>query len=273
MYVHDSLIGVRSWPVRRELDARKEFLDIEVSLLHNTVSKSSLFEESIEACREYKKETGANIAIHAPYRGSLGSIRYLRPASEFARRIDADMLVIHPGDHDEKWELANPNGLTIGAEVVGDFCDPERIVKYVERNRLSGIVADFEHLVKDSPYSLSRSIKMLADRIIHVHLSGTDGTGTHMPLCKDTVDREELKKSLLYLRKAGYGGMTVFEVRENDYSRLGNARRSINYFANVMDEMKSERDGSLIRQRPHIGSKSARYFHPEYRYDAHFHRN
>lgn len=240
MEVYGSTVAVKSWPVERELIARSKYGDVEISLIPQTLSDKNRFSDAVEACISYRRGSGAKIAIHMPYRGSLGSLQYCEKSMEFARRIDADLVVMHPGEEDFHSGIKNPNGIVVAAEVVGEFCDPEKILRYVGNHRLSGVVADFEHLAKDSNIGLYESVKQLSRNIIHVHLSDADGKKRHMPLGSGSIDRNQIKESLKLLRRDGYDGMFVLENKERDYSLLRGMNEGVKYLRKMFKEIRNE---------------------------------
>jgi sugar phosphate isomerase/epimerase len=159
------------------------------------------------------------------------SVREVKACIDVAVRLNAKLVVIGPGRRHPL--VLEP------ADMVNRLAHPamRECIEYAENK---GIIYGFENITSlymvhceevadfidrvDSPYckavydvanasyyeNPADGIRLLGERICHVHLSDTDGSvRAHWPIGKGTIDFAEVAESL---REVGYGGWSFLET-------------------------------------------------------------
>lgn len=226
--------------------------------------------KEIDLFKKYLQQLGLEVTLHSPnndinlsstnneIRGI--SIKQIKESIRLASKLDLKIITIHPGrktssrdnlDHIWKLQLDSFSQLVKTAEEYGIFLgienmelrakeiiifpkDVNRLVSSLQ-SKYVGITLDLAHIATIDNFDVKEYISELHKKIIHVHLSDSNKTATHLPLGWGKLNLPEM---LFALQKEydknvvieGYVPGKEIEVLENNFNvwqKIWNAKRNV----------------------------------------------
>ena len=224
-----------AWELERAMDVLAEggFAEIELMVTRDPRTQAP------EIPARLAEERGLKIAsVHGPFLAisktvwGLDPIQKIRRGTEFCRSVGADTMIVHPP---YLWERAYAGWIEAELE---SYCADEGIVvavetmypKWLAGRRLRGYRwVDPHELAGRSPYialdtshvtvarhDLLDSYRVVADKLVHVHLSDNAGDGRdgHLEIEQGVLP---LDRFLDELRRDGYRGVVSLELSVRRY--------------------------------------------------------
>ena len=216
--------------------------------------------EDLPWFKKYLQQLGLEITLHSPNNDmNLSStnneirrisIKQIEGSIKLASKLDLKIITVHPGrktsirdNLDRIWELQldSFNQLVKIAEKYNIFLgienmelrakeiiifpkDVNRLISSIQ-SKCVGITLDLAHVATIGNYDVKEYISELQKKIIHVHLSDSNNTTTHLPLGWGELNLPEM---LFALQKEydknvvieGYVPGREIEVLENNFNIL-----------------------------------------------------
>ncbi len=235
-------IGVNSRMIR-ELSSCGKLRASEVDLIEISLAEIDfvVFQRWIESTSSILRENyGADFTVHAPYQNS--AVDYLRinfaerkeenmkifsKVLEVAERIEADTIVVHPGDQTSRNSFKNAvENLRTASRIASDYSinivvenvytsenwikrigetpyELRLLIEEVSMENLK-VCLDIGHAHISSQmhgYTLEEFFEVLGDYVVHFHLHNNLGLSSqpwdkHLPLMKGDIDFSRLSKHL-----------------------------------------------------------------------------
>ena len=245
--------------------------EVEIWVEPPQLSLDTVSEEEIERIRKEKDILGLDVAVHAPIRdlnlSSLNhgsrkeALRQTKDAIVFARKIEAPIVIIHPGrnsslkdpfEHtqerfyesmEEIVTTAQENNIIIAMENMekrkGEYIlTPEDMLEVKRR-----IPSDYLRFTFDIAHAHTHTnteeivnfYKAIADHVAHIHISDNKGfdSKTHMKMGEGHINFEAILTALLqnnfkgYLTIEGYQPLSAEKTVSENFVFLRNLLNKI----------------------------------------------
>jgi len=227
-------VSAKAHPTWREIRACKGIENVEINILPK-YAKDVRVRNKV---KRYIHNHDISPTIHAAYDIRNGSVYYLGSALDWARYLDAEIVTFHASQNlDDRFLYQNANGVQLLVENSYYLFRLPKIRDYIANHNLDGVTFNAEKFGKTG-VNISEAFRQLSPLVGHMHCSNLrDGKRVHLPLGEGVITRGEWKHFFEMLVARSFHKVIVFDPREFDYSTRDKFYQSLDYFADLMEEI------------------------------------
>jgi sugar phosphate isomerase/epimerase len=236
------ILGAKCAPIGKQLRRYSRFQHIELSIPRGGIGSKFYRRRAIRTTNKFKKKHGLQLTLHCSYKDIYGSFRYFYDSFEFARQVDADLVIVHPSIRDRNYE--NWNGIPVALEIMKRLCKPEHVFHYMGKHHVKKIVYDLGH-VAGAKLDIRETFNEFLPYIVGVHHSNNTSAVLHQNIDVEggIIPLSDYRYILKKLRDKkpiqgnGCDVVNVVEVGEINFNIPTNTEHSFGVLKGLVDSL------------------------------------